>query len=156
VNLWTQSIEPLTPVLDDRSHADLAALATQAIEGTYALFAPDYFPPSVALLITSATQDSRAAEWRLSLEYVGEFTAALDAVQDIPMRPGCGPLTMAVLGLVHGLAGELDSAGVQEILFSCYDSVLVSELTGLVTLAKEEANAQCLRAIAFQRDLISG
>ncbi|MGW4247895.1 hypothetical protein [Nocardia sp. NPDC004722] len=71
------------------------------------------------------------------------------------MRPGCGSVTMAVLDLAHGLAGDLKSETIQEVLFSCYDAIFVSQLTGLVTPEKEQNNSQCQRAITLQRNLIA-
>ncbi|GAB2515033.1 hypothetical protein [Nocardia heshunensis] len=158
MNLWNQLVEPQTAVVDSLSRAERAELATRTIESTSTLFDPsftEYFPPEVAQLITSATQDFRASapEWLLPEAYTARFTTAFDAIQDIAMRPGCGPLTVAVLDLVHGLTGELETDTVQEVLFSCYDAILVSQLTGLVTLEKEQNNGQCQRAITLQLDL---
>jgi hypothetical protein len=161
VNLWNQLVEPRTAVVDSLSRGDRAELAISTIEGTSNLFVPsfaEYFPPEVARLVTAATRDLRAfaPEWQLPQAYPSQFTAAFDAIQDIPMRPGCGPLAMAVLDLVHGLAGKLEQATVEEVLFSCYDAILVSQLTGLVTLEQERDNDRCRRAVDLQLGLIAG
>ncbi|HEY4457915.1 MAG TPA: hypothetical protein VGN81_26605 [Pseudonocardiaceae bacterium] len=160
MQLWDQVILPRADELSRLSRAELADLATSTIERTTGLFAPpfaEYFPPRAAELVTSATRDGRstAPAWQLDDAYLEQFTESLDAVQAIPMRPGCGPLTMAALSLVGGLAEALDQDTALEILSSCYEAILLSQLTGRVTLADEQQNEQCQRALAVQQDLIS-
>jgi hypothetical protein len=158
--LWDQVIHAHTDNVRRLPHAELADLATSAIEGTTGLFDPpfaEFFPPPVADLITSATRDCRASapEWRLDDAYLKRFTESLDAVQNLRMRPGCGPLTMATLSLVDGLARDLDPEVVLEVLSSCYEAILMSQLTGRVTIEQEQQNERCQRALALQLDLIS-
>jgi hypothetical protein len=43
----------------------------------------------------------------------------------------------------------------REALSSCYEAILVSQLTGQVTVERERENEQCLRAIDLQLALIA-
>lgn len=158
--LWDQVIDARADEVRRLPRARLADLATSAIEGTVELFGvpfAEFCPPSVVELVTSATRDCRASapEWRLDEAYLARFTESLDAVQNVPMRPGCGPLTMAVLGLVEGATGDFDPDGVLEVLSSCYEAILMSQLIGRVTIEQEQQNERCQRALALQQDLIS-
>lgn len=158
--LWDQVIDARADEVRRLPRAQLADLATSAIEGTVELFAvpfAEFCPPPVVELVTSATGDCRASapEWRLDEAYLARFTDSLDAVQSVPMRPGCGPLTMAALGLVAGATGDFDPDGVLEVLSSCYEAILMSQLTGRVTIEQERKNERCQRALALQQDLIS-
>ncbi|ALG08339.1 hypothetical protein [Kibdelosporangium phytohabitans] len=158
--LWDHVVKPRAGALDALSRADLGELTVSAIDGTTALFDPpfaEYFPPEAAALITSASQDCRASapQWRLDEAYLTGFTDALDALQTVPMRPGCGPLTMAALSLVDGVVGDLTPEIAREALSSCYEAVLLSQLTGRVTTEQERENERCRRAIELQLALIA-
>ncbi|WP_156960636.1 hypothetical protein [Amycolatopsis taiwanensis] len=160
VLLWDQVIDARADEVRRLSRVQLAELATGAIEGTVELFAvpfAEFCPPPVVELVTSATRDCRASapEWRLAEAYLARFTDALDAVQGLPMRPGCGPLTMATLGLVESVTGDFEPDEVLEVLSSCYEAIVMSQLTGRVTIERERENEQCRRALALQQDLIS-
>lgn len=158
--LWDQVIDARAGEVRRLPRARLADLATSAIEGTVELFAvpfTDFCPPPVVELVTSATRDCRASapEWRLDEAYLARFTNSLDAVQGLPTRPGCGPMTMAALGLVEGVTGDFAPDGVLEVLSSCYEAILMSQLTGRVTIERERENGRCQQALALQQDLIS-
>jgi hypothetical protein len=158
--LWDHVVSPHADALDRLSRADLGELTVSAIDGTVDLFDPpfaEYFPPEAAQLVTSATRDCRASapEWRLDETYLTRFTDRLDAVQDLPLRPGCGPLTMATLSLVDGAVGDLTPEVAREALSSCYEAILVSQLTGRVTVERERENERCQRAVALQLTLIA-
>ena len=158
--LWDHVVQPRAGALDGLARADLGELTVRAIDGTTELFDPpfaEYFPPEAADLVTSATRDCRASapRWRLDEPYLTGFTDRLDAVQGLPMRPGCGPLTMATLSLVDGVVGDLTPEVAREALSSCYEAVLVSQLTGRVTIEQERANERCQRAVELQLALIT-
>lgn len=158
--LWDHVVRPRADALDGLARAELGELTVSAINGTTELFDPpftEYFPPEAAGLVMSATRDCAASapRWRLDETYLTGFTDALDAVQDLPMRPGCGPLTMAALSLVDGVVGDLTPEIAREALSSCYEAVLASQLTGRVTVERERANEWCLRAIDLQLALVT-
>lgn len=158
--LWDEVIRPRADELGRLSRAGLADLTTSVVEGTTGLFATPFAelcPPPVADLITSATRDCRACapEWRLDNAYLARFTDALDAVQGLPTRPGCGPLTMAALSLMEGVTGDFTAETAMEALSSCYEAIVMSQLTGRVTTDDERRDERCRRAIALQQDLIA-
>nr|WP_042194760.1 hypothetical protein [Kibdelosporangium sp. MJ126-NF4]CEL21533.1 hypothetical protein [Kibdelosporangium sp. MJ126-NF4]CTQ95900.1 hypothetical protein [Kibdelosporangium sp. MJ126-NF4] len=158
--LWDHVVKPRTQALNGLSRAALGELTVSTINGTTDLFAPpfaEYFPPEAAQLVTSATRDclASAPEWRLDESYLNRFTDGLDAVQSLPMRPGCGPLTMATLSLVDGVVGDLTPEIACEALSSCYEAILVSQLTGRVTIEQERENERCQRAIELQLALVA-
>lgn len=61
---------------------------------------------------------------------------------------------MAMVRLFEAPANSLSVDDAMEILSSCYESVLMSHLTGRVTLEDEKNSRQCVAAIDRQIELI--
>jgi hypothetical protein len=158
--LWRQVVLARGDEVGRLSPAQLADLTTSVIEGTLELFPVPFTemcPPPVVELVTSATRDCRASAptWRLEGAYSERFGEALDTVQGLPMRPACGPLTMAALALVEGVTGSFTAEITFDALSSCYEAIVMSRLNGKVTLERERQDESCQRAIALQQKLIS-
>ncbi|WP_157856157.1 hypothetical protein [Actinacidiphila yeochonensis] len=156
--LWDHVIERHAGALDRLDRAKLCGLAVDVIESTEHLFNPpfaEFFPPATAELILSTMVHIRdtSPDWRLSREYADEFFASHDSLPEVAVRPGVGPFVMAVVRLVGGLSEKMTADEVLEILSACYEAILMSQLTGRVTLEMQQGNERCRAAIDLQERL---
>jgi hypothetical protein len=71
------------------------------------------------------------------------------------MRPGTGPFMVAVMRLIDGISDAMDVDETLEIMSACYEAILMSQLTGRVTVQMQEENERCRAAIDLQEQLIS-
>lgn len=62
---------------------------------------------------------------------------------------------MAVVRLVGGVSEEMSVDEVMEILSACYEAILMSQLTGRVTLEMQQENERCRAAIDLRERLIA-
>jgi hypothetical protein len=62
---------------------------------------------------------------------------------------------MAVQRLIEGVSGLIDADVTLEIMSACYEAILMSQLTGRVTVQMQEDNGPCRAAIQLQEDLIA-
>ncbi|WP_280441621.1 hypothetical protein [Nocardia brasiliensis] len=158
--LWDHTITARADEIQQMSRAELADLSIGVVEGTTGLFAApfdEYFPPDLATVITSALHRCRASApgWRLPRGYLTHFADAVEAGLTVPLRPGCGALTMAALNLVNGVTGELDANGAMTILSSCYLAIGHAEFPDITSCEDERRNPRCQSALALQQNLIS-
>ncbi|GAA2193742.1 hypothetical protein GCM10009848_54960 [Micromonospora lupini] len=158
--LWDNIIEGHAAELSQMSRSELCELSVRGVEGTVPLFDPpfvEYFPPATAGLIDSTLASCRSAAplWRLESHLVSDFYASCDSLPSVPVRPGVGPFLMALTRLVRGIAETMDADVALEILSACYESILLSQLTGRVTVEMQENNEMCRRVVRFQEELIA-
>jgi hypothetical protein len=115
-----------------------------------------YFPSDISGLIFSALEyvKSFGLDGRLGSDFRDEFQKRVDALPEIQTRPGVAPFLAAVEYLVNGMSDEMTVDVLLEIMSACYEAILVSQLTGLLTLGMQEENKQCREAIAVQQRLI--
>ncbi|MFM9610090.1 hypothetical protein [Streptomyces niveiscabiei] len=158
--LWDHVVERHEGALGQLEHAKLCGLAVSVIESTERLFEPpfvEFFPPATADLILSATAHARdsSPEWRLGRDFVDEFFRLYDSLPEVAIRPGTGPFVMAAVRLVGGMSEGMSADEVLEILSACYEAILMSQLTGRVTLEMQQENERCRAAIDVQERLIA-
>ncbi|WP_328748206.1 hypothetical protein OHT57_22105 [Streptomyces sp. NBC_00285] len=158
--LWDHVIERHADALGQLDRADLCELAVGVIESTGRLFDPpfsEFFPPAAADLVLSTIRqlNESSPEWRLSQDGVAEFYRRQDSLPEVAIRPGVGPFVMAVMRLVGGVSGVMTADEVLEILSACYEAILMSQLTGRVTIQMQQENERCRAAIDLQEQLIA-
>ncbi|MET7951228.1 hypothetical protein [Micromonospora sp. NPDC005324] len=158
--LWDNIIEGYAAELSHMTRSELCELSVRGVEGTVLLFDPpfvEYFPPATASLFDSTLASCRSASplWRLESGLVSDFYLSLDSLPSVPIRPGVGPFLMALTRLVGGIAETMDADVALEILSACYESILLSQLTGRVTVEMQENNDMCRKVIRFQEELIA-
>ncbi|MFI0443922.1 hypothetical protein ACH34W_00600 [Actinomadura sp. 6N118] len=130
-----------------------------AIEETIPLLGSsleEFFPPSRADLIKSALdlRSKDPASWQFDTDSAEEFLRRYDELPEEPIRPAVGPFLMALVRLFEAPPHAISSDDVMEVLYSCYESVLTSHLTGRVTLEDEQNSDRCVAAIAQQLRII--
>jgi hypothetical protein len=72
----------------------------------------------------------------------------------VPVRPAVGPFLTGLVRLFESLPEPVTADDALEILSSCYEAVLMSHLTGRVTLMDEEDSDRCRAAIEQQIRII--
>lgn len=159
LELWDQKVEPYAQSLEKFKDTTLSNLAFDVIEATIPLIGPpfkEFFPPNHAALIEFAItfRRDRPTDWRLDSMVSAEFLARYEDLPDVPIRPAVGPFFMALVRLFETPVNSLSADGAMEILSSCYESVLMSHLTGRVTLEDERNSDRCISAIDRQIELI--
>ncbi|MFE2877401.1 hypothetical protein ACFXG6_27290 [Streptomyces roseus] len=159
MELWDQKVEPYAQSLDKFDATTLSNLAFDAVEAAIDLIGPpfgDFFPPGHAALIESSITFRRdhPADWQFDSEFAANLLNRYDDLPDAPVRPAVGPFFMALVRIFEVSANSLSVDDVMEILSSCYESVLMSHLTGRVTLEDERNSDQCTTAIDRQIRLI--
>ena len=158
--LWDHVIEPRGGDLDRLGRAELCEIACRTIESTAGLFEPpfvEFFPFQAGNLAESSIAYCKNArpEWRIQSSAADELFSQFDSLPKVPIRPGVGPFLMAIQRLIEGLAGSVDSDVTLEIMSACYEAILMSQLTGRVTLQMQEDNGPCRAAIQLQENLIA-
>ncbi|MFD8983020.1 hypothetical protein [Streptomyces sp. NPDC059564] len=159
--LWDYEISDRADVIRQLDRGRMFDLATSVVEGTIELFDPpfnEYFPLPIAELLGSAIRTCResAPEWLVDKAWAEDFFDTLDLLPKVAVRPGVGPFSMAIENLVEALSEGRESDAALNVLSSCYEAILTSQLTGRVTLGMERENEKCRRAIELQQSLISG
>lgn len=159
MELWDQEVEPFAEVVESLDEAVLPDLALDVIESSIPLVAPslrDFFPSGHVDLIGSvvAFRQAHAGDWWLDSEFGEGFLAKYDELPEVAIRPAVGPFMMALVRLFEGLTSSLSADDVMEILSSCYESVLLSHLSGLVTVEDERNSGRCVEEIDRQVRLI--
>jgi hypothetical protein len=158
--LWDHIVEPRSEALEILQGAQLANLALDVIEATLSVLDPpfpEFFPQEHCELINSAIvlRADHPADWQADRDFPEDFLGRYDSLPEIAVRPAVGPFLMAFVRLFEVLPGSLAVDDAMEILSSCYESILMSQLTGRVTLEDQEENDRCREAIRLQLDLIS-
>ena len=161
--LWWDYVIPVrAEEMRQLSHAQLAELSTRVIEETIKMLTPGLTaeePQPVVELVVSVAEDCRATapQWRLSQEYLAEFTRQMDVVYDDPEPPGWFNMQLGILSLVDGLTRRLDTKTTLDVLSSCYATVLLSQplSSSRITPDDERGFQRCREALALQQELIS-
>lgn len=161
MELWDQKVEPYAERLDEAQGAVLCDLALDVVEATLPLFDPpfaDFFPAEHAALIQSAVDVRRdaPADWWRDADFAEGFLGRYDALPEVPVRPAVGPFLTALVRLFESLPDPVTPDDALEILSSCYEAVLMSHLTGRVTLEDEEKSDRCRTAVEQQIRIIEG
>lgn len=140
MELWSQKIEPFAERLEKAPSGMLSDVALDVVEATIPLFDPPFaafFPAEHAALIESAV-DVRPGDpkgWWHDAGFAEGFLARYDALtEEVPVRPAVGPFLTALVRL--------------------FEAVLMSHLTGKVTLEDEENSDRCRLAIEQQIRII--
>ncbi|MFD3776360.1 hypothetical protein [Streptomyces sp. NPDC058612] len=159
MELWDQNVEPYAQRLERFEAATLHNLAFDAIEAAIPLIGPpfgEFFPSSHATLIEFAIRfrHENSGNWQFDSESASNILTRYDELPDVPVRPAVGPFFAALVRLFETPANSLSPDDAMEILSSCYEAVLMSHLTGRVTLKDEENSDQCTAAINQQIELI--
>ncbi len=159
MELWDQKIEPYAQILESLEPRALSNLAFDVIEAELPLIGPPFehfFPPDHAALIEFAIAFRRdhPTDWQFDSTTAATILTRYDELPDVPVRPAVGPFLMALVRLFEASVNSLSVDDTMEILSSCYESVLMSHLTGRVTLEDEKNSNQCIAAIDRQIDLI--
>lgn len=159
MELWDQRIEPYAQNLEDLEAAALANLAFDAIEAAIPLLSlpfRDFFPPHHADLIQSTLElrHNHPADWHLDSEFSVNFLAKYDELPHVAVRSSAGPFFMALVRLFEATASSVSADDTMEILSSSYESVLMSHLTGRITLEDELNSNQCTETIDRQIEII--
>ncbi|NRQ35655.1 hypothetical protein HII36_28030 [Nonomuraea sp. NN258] len=157
--LWDDVIERHAEDLESLTEAELRGLALDIVQATLPLFEPpfpEYFPADRAELVRSAVREVRDLPpgGRPAASFVEDWHERFDTLPHTPIRPGAGPFTMAALRLVDAAAEGMSADEALEIASACYESILVSRLTGRVTREKEEGDARCREAVRVQEEII--
>jgi hypothetical protein len=95
-----------------------------------------------------------APAWELENSIADGLFAQYDSLPEVPIRPGVGPFLSAASDLIEGFSGTMGGQAAVEILSSCYEAVMLSQLTGVLTVQMQEENSQCRRAIELQKELL--
>ncbi|MFI8503505.1 hypothetical protein ACIGFK_34100 [Streptomyces sp. NPDC085524] len=159
MELWDQKMDSYTQSLERLESAELANIAFDAIEAMIPLLGlplDEFFPPSRAALIESTLhfRHDRPADWHLDYEFAQNFLAKCDELPNVALRPAVGPFFMALVRLFEAPPRSASADDAMEILSSCYESVLMSQLTGRVTLEDERNSSPCVAAIDQQIKII--
>ncbi|MGW2046968.1 hypothetical protein ACWCPF_17560 [Streptomyces sp. NPDC001858] len=159
MELWDQRVEPYAERLEEARGAALCDLALDVVEATLPLFDPPFavfFPPEHTALIQSAVDVRRSAPaaWWRDAGFAEGFLWQYDALPEVPVRPAVGPFLTALVRVFEALPEPLTADDTLEILSSCYEAVLMSHLTGRVTLEEEENSDRCRAAVAQQIRII--
>lgn len=158
--LWDHVIERHADALGQLDRASLCELSVRVIESTRHLFDPpfsEFFPPVVADLILSTIRqiNESSPEWRLGQDDAVEFYRRQDSLPEVAIRPGVGPFVMAIMRLVGGVSETMSADEALEILSACYEAILMSQLTGRMTIQMQQENERCRAAIDLQEQLIA-
>ncbi|MET4924772.1 hypothetical protein P3L51_20850 [Streptomyces sp. PSRA5] len=159
MELWDQEIEPYAQSLERLEAANLANLTFCVIEESIPLIGPPfgcYFPSDHAALIESvlAFRLDHLTDWRSDSEFAANFLARYDGLPDVAVRPAVGPFFMALVRIFEAFDHPMSADEAMEILSCCYESILMSHLTGRVTLKDEQNSDQCVAAIDSQVEII--
>jgi hypothetical protein len=157
--LWDHVILGRLPDLQRLDRSRLGELSIRSVEGTLSLFEPpfqEYFPPATAMVVQAGLVACRAAAptWHLDRVVAEAFYDRSDNLPRVPIRPGVGPFVTAVNRLVEAFAGVLDENVAMEIMSSCYESVMLSQLSGRITIDMQRENSACQNVLQLQDDLI--
>ncbi|MGW7276492.1 hypothetical protein ACWGH5_39100 [Streptomyces sp. NPDC054864] len=159
MELWDQDIAPYGEQLEALDSSTLADLVLDVVASAIPLFEPpfDHFFPQPHLELVKSVLALRAqapASWWEDAAFARDFLARYDLLPGVPTRPAVGPFLMVLVRLFEAPGGCLSANQALECLSSCYEAVLVSQLTGRVTVADEKQNAKCQQAIAGQTSLV--
>ncbi|MFJ4091822.1 hypothetical protein ACIPYS_09585 [Kitasatospora sp. NPDC089913] len=158
--LWDRTIEPYGPVLERLGSSDLLGLSLDVVESTLRLFDPPFpgfFPPEHAELIGHVIQarSPGSGEWNFDQDFVEEILLRYDSLPEVAVRPAVGPFLMGIVRLFEAGPLSLSVDDAMEILSSCYESILMSRLTGRATLEDQENDERCSESIRLQVKAIS-
>lgn len=159
MELWDQRVEPYAHALEGLNNGALCNLALDVIEATIPLLGlplDEFFPPDRAELIKSALElRSRSPkDWQVNSDFAMEMLTRYDELPEVSVRPAVGAYLMALVRLFEGPPSSVSADDVMEILSSCYESVLMSHLTGRVTIDDELDSDRCVAAISRQIGII--
>lgn len=159
MELWDQAIEPYAQRLQLLDNAALSNLVLDVVESTIPLFDPpfgDFFPTEYCDLIESAiaVRAGSPTDWQANAEFAESFLARYDELPEVAIRPAVGPFLMALVRIFEAPADSVSADDAMESMSSCYESVLMSQLTGRVTLKDEEDNERCRECVGQQVGLI--
>ena len=161
MELWDRDV-------DERAEAAVSALvegqlfsiAMDVIERTVPIFDPpfpEFFPPVARVLIESTIRQCRSVlpDGRLSEPEVERYFEVQEQIDSIATRPGVGPYLVAIGRVVESLgSGSIDADEVLEVMSSCYESIVMSNITGRESIEKELASPPCVAAIGMQLELV--
>ncbi|WP_326624130.1 MULTISPECIES: hypothetical protein [unclassified Streptomyces] len=159
MELWDQNVAPYGEELEALSNSTRADIVLDVVASTILLFEPpfdDFFPePHRELVKSVLTLRAQApASWWDDTAFAGDFLTQYDLLPDVPTRPAVGPFLMALVRLFEAPGGFLSADEALECLSSCYEAILVSQLTGRVTAEDEKQDPMCQQAIARQTVLV--
>ncbi|MER5556266.1 hypothetical protein ABT001_32200 [Streptomyces sp. NPDC002793] len=159
MEFWQNTIGPYEGRLEDLDSATLTGLALHVIERTVPLFEPPFeelFPAEYATLIASAVpvRGHSLAHRPIDDALARNFLAGYDVLPEVPIRPAVGPFMMALVRLFEAAEGSVSAYDTLAILWSCYEAVLMSQLSGRIAEDDEKANPCCRRAIALQEEAV--
>ncbi|MGN9801927.1 hypothetical protein [Micromonospora sp. L32] len=160
MELWDRDVAPRAERLDELPAPLLYQLATEVIERTIPVFEPrfeEFFPPSAVALVRRflAECKDRLPDRRLLETEVDEYFSVQEELALVPTRLGVGPFLVALGRLVES-SGErgIDGEQVLEILSACYESIVMSNISGRESIEKELANPLCMAEIKMQHELL--
>ncbi|MFI6093190.1 hypothetical protein [Streptomyces sp. NPDC051218] len=159
MELWDHDIAPYGEQLEALDSSTLADLVLDVMASAIPLFEPPFdrfFPQRHLELVKSvlALRAQAPASWWDDAAFAQGFLARYDLLPDVPTRPAVGPFLMVLVRLFEAPDECLSADQALECLSSCYEAVLVSQLTGRVTVADERRNPKCQQAIARQTGLV--
>jgi hypothetical protein len=159
VIIWDEKVLPRAAELGHLGHDELANLALDCVELAMAMFSPpfgEYLPPSHVALVLSVLENRvlNPDDWQRRSACNGDFLARYDHLPPAPVKPSVGPFMMALVRLHEALDAGLDAEETMEIISSCREAVVVSELRGRASREDEASCVRCNRSIAGQSALI--
>ncbi|MBT2363763.1 hypothetical protein J7E88_00030 [Streptomyces sp. ISL-10] len=159
MELWDREIAPYGEELEALDSSTRADLVLDVVASTIPLFEPpfdDFFPEAHSELVKSvlALHAQAPASWWDDAAFARDFLARYDLLPDVPTRTAVGPFLIALVRLFEAPGGCLSADDALECLSSCYEAVLISQLTGRVTVEDEKQDPKCQQAIACQADLV--
>lgn len=159
MELWDRNVAPYGEELEALGSSTRAGLVLDVVASTIPLFEPpfdDFFPEPHRELVKSALtlRVQAPARWWDDTAFARDFLTRYDLLPDVPTRPAVGPFLSALVRLFEAPGGFLSADEALECLSSCYEAVLVSRLTGRVTVEDEKQDAVCRQAIARQTALV--
>ncbi|MEU8233030.1 hypothetical protein AB0C12_25920 [Actinoplanes sp. NPDC048967] len=161
MDLWDRVVDPHEVDVSTLSAKNLVGLALDVIKDTATLFEPVFeqvFPGAHRQLVNSLLQsrDAGPAGWADRGSFFEQYLARYDELPPTAVVPAVGPFMTATVRLAEGIVEKrFDPDGAMEVLSSCYESILMSRLSGRIKAADEEADPVCRRAVQGQLDAIA-
>jgi hypothetical protein len=159
VIIWDEKVLPRRVELAHLGHDELANLALDCVELAMAMFSPpfgEYLPASHVALVASVLENRvlNPDDWQRRSAFNSEFLSRYDDLPSVPVKPSVGPFMMALVRLHEALDVGLDAEETMEIISSCHEAIVVSELRGRASREDEANCVRCNRSIAEQGALI--
>ncbi|MGW6932702.1 hypothetical protein ACWGE0_21785 [Lentzea sp. NPDC054927] len=148
----------MLPQIDDLSAGQRFALSVRAIKNTVTFdeeFATELEEATAGFVLRSLVQaDEALAAGRTSVSVPEGIEEEVHAILDAEEMEGAEPLVMAVLNIYGYPETGMGTEHVADLLSSCYQSILERQDTDVDTPEGERANANCVRAIQEQKELV--